>query len=122
MADNHSEAALNLLKSWRSILRKETEVLSQGDIPELKKLFHITTAIQQRLDALFSTSKFLMQNESVSGIVKDLLQDQGDIIESLKKQTEDLAKKIGTLRKNKMYLNGYKQKRPSVPHFMSKRT
>ncbi|HVN72305.1 MAG TPA: hypothetical protein VMU10_09835 [Desulfomonilia bacterium] len=122
MADNHPEAALNLIKSWRGILRKEAEALSQGNIPELEKLFQKTTAIQQRLGALFATSKSLVKNKNVTSVVKDLLQEQGDIIESLKEQTEELTKKIGTLRKSKTSLNGYKQKKPPSTHFMSKRT
>ena len=71
MADHHSETALNLLKSWRVILNKETGALSQGNIQELERLFQETSKIQQRLSQMFAASNTLVKDKNY------LYHDQG---------------------------------------------
>ncbi len=122
MADNHSETALNLLKSWRVILNKETGALSQGNIQELEGLFQETSRIQQRLSRMFAASNSLVKDKNISIMIRGLHAEQEKLIESLKAQTEGLAQEIGTLRKNQASLKGYKQKNSAPPRFTNERT
>ena len=122
MADRHPETALNLLKSWRIILDKETGALSQGNIQELERLFQETSEIQQRLSHMFAASNTLVKDKNISIMIRGLHKEQETLIESLKAQTEELAQEIGTLRKSQASLKGYKQKNPTSPRYMNKRT
>ncbi len=122
MADHHSETALNLLKSWRVILNKETGALSQGNIQELERLFQETSKIQQRLSRMFAASNTLVKDKNISILIRELHAEQEKLIESLKNQTEGLALEIGTLRKSQASLKGYKQKNPAPPRFTNEHT
>jgi hypothetical protein len=122
MADRHPETALNLLKSWRIILDKEAGALSQGNIQELERLFQETSEIQQRLSHMFAASNTLVKDKNISIMIRGLHKEQETLIESLKAQTEELAQEIGTLRKSQASLKGYKQKNPTSPRYMNKRT
>jgi UDP-N-acetylenolpyruvoylglucosamine reductase len=122
MADHHPETALNLLKSWRVILNKGTQALSQGDIQELERLFQETSKIQQQLSHMFAASNSLVKDKNVSIMIRGLHKEQETLIESLKAQTEELAQEIGTLRKSQASLKGYKQKNPTSPRYMNERT
>ena len=122
MADHHPETALNLLKSWRVILNKETGALSQGNIQELERLFQKTSEVQQRLSHMFAASNPLVKDKTISIMIRGLHKEQEKLIESLKAQTEELAQEIGTLRKSQASLKGYKQKNPTSPRYMNKRT
>jgi UDP-N-acetylenolpyruvoylglucosamine reductase len=122
MADHHPETALSLIKSWRVILNKETGALSQGNIQELERLFKETSKIQQRLSHMFAASNPLVKDKTISIMIRGLHKDQEKLIESLKAQTEELAQEIGTLRKSQASLKGYKQKNPTSPRYMNKRT
>lgn len=122
MADHHPETALSLIKSWRVILNKETGALSQGNIQELERLFQETSKIQQRLSHMFAASNPLIKDKTISIMIRGLHKEQEKLIESLKAQTEELAQEIGTLRKSQASLKGYKQKNPTSPRYMNKRT
>jgi len=122
MADHHPETALSLIKSWRVILNKETGALSQGNIQELERLFQETSKIQQRLSHMFAASNPLVKDKTISIMIRGLHKEQEKLIESLKAQTEELAQEIGTLRKSQASLKGYKQKNPTSPRYMNKRT
>jgi len=122
MADHHPETALSLIKSWRVILNKETGALSQGNIQELERLFQETSKIQQRLSHMFAASTPLIKDKTISIMIRGLHKEQEKLIESLKAQTEELAQEIGTLRKSQASLKGYKQKNPTSPRYMNKRT
>jgi hypothetical protein len=122
MADHHPETALKLLKSWRVILNKGSEALSQGNILELERLFQEASIIQQQLSTMFAASNALVKDKTISNMIRGLHQEQGKLIESLKVQTEELAEEIGTLRKSQTSLKGYKQKNPASPRYMNERT
>jgi chromosome condensin MukBEF ATPase and DNA-binding subunit MukB len=122
MADHHPETALNLLKSWRVLLDKETGALSQGNIQELERLFQETSKIQKRLSHMFAASNPLAKDKHISIMIRGLHKEQETLIESLKAQTEELAQEIGTLRKSQASLKGYKQKNPTLPRYMNERT
>ena len=122
MADHHPETALSLIKSWRVILNKETGALSQGNIQELERLFKETSKIQQRLSHMFAASNPLVKDKTISIMIRGLHKEQEKLIESLMAQTEELAQEIGTLRKSQASLKGYKQKNPTSPRYMNKRT
>jgi hypothetical protein len=122
MADHHPETALKLLKSWRVILNKGTEALSQGNIQELERLLQETSKIQQRLSHLFEASESLVKDKDISVMIRGLHKEQERLIESMKAQTEELAQEIGALRKNQVSLKGYKQKNPTSPRYMNERT
>jgi hypothetical protein len=122
MADHHSETALTLLKSWRVILNKETQALSQGNIQELERLFQETSKIQQRLSQMFAASNTLGKDKTITIMIRGLHTEQEKLIESLKAQTEELAEEIGTLRKSQASLKGYKQKNFTSPRFTNERT
>jgi len=122
MADHNPETALKLLKSWRIILNKGTEALSQGNIQELERLFQETSKIQQRLSHMFAASNSLVKDKNISIMMRGLHKEQEKLIEALKSQTEELAQEIGTLRKNQTSLNGYKQKNATSPRYMNERT
>ena len=122
MADHLAETALNLLKSWRVILDKETEALSQGNIQELERLFQETSEIQQRLSHMLAASNSLVKDKNISIMIRGLHKEQEKLIESLKAQTEGLAEEIGTLRKSQASLKGYKQENSTSPRYMNKRT
>ena len=122
MADHHPETALNLLKSWRVILNKGTQALSQGNIQELERLFQETSKIQQRLSHMFAASNSLVKDKNISIMIRGLHKDQEKLIESLKAATEELAQEIGTLRKSQASLKGYKQKNTTSPRYMNERT
>jgi len=122
MADHHTEAALILLKSWRTILGMQVKAANEGNIQKLESLIQQSTKIQQQLQKLLFCTPLVLHERKIADTIRDLHQEQGSIIESLKGQTEELAREIGTLRRNKSSLGGYKQKKDSPPRFMSKLT
>jgi UDP-N-acetylenolpyruvoylglucosamine reductase len=122
MADHNPETALKLLKSWRVILSKGTQALSQGNIQELERLFQETSKIQQRLSHMFAASNSLVKDKNISIMIRGLLKEQEMLIESLEAQTEEVAQEIGTLRKSQVSLKGYKQKNSTSPRYMNERT
>jgi hypothetical protein len=122
MADHHSETALNLLKSWQVILNKEMYALSQGNIQEFERLSQETSTIQQRLSHMFTASKSLMKDKTISIMIRRLHKEQEKLIKSLLAQTEELAHEIGELRKSQGSLKGYKQKNTTSPRYMNERT
>lgn len=122
MADHNPETALKLLKSWRVILNKGSEALSQGNIHELERLFQVTLTIQHRLSHMFAASNSLVKDKNISIMIGGLHKEQEKLIESLKTLTEELAQEIGTLRKSQVSLKGYKQKNTTSPRYMNERT
>jgi hypothetical protein len=122
MADHHPETALKLLKSWRILLDKGTEALSQGNIQELERLIQETSTIQQRLSHMFAASDSFLKDKNISIMIRGLHKEQGKLIDSMKAQTEEIAQAIGTLNKSQASLKGYKQKNPASPRFMNERT
>ena len=121
MAGNNPETALNLLRAWRILLCKESEALKQGNIHELEKLFEETSRIQKQLGRLLA-SPTCAKDKKIPILIKELLQEQDNIITDLKNQTEEISQEIGLLKKNKTSLKGYKQKKTSSPTFLNKRT
>lgn len=122
MADNNPETALKLLKSWRVILDKGTEALSEGNIQEMERLFQESSKLQQRLSHMFSASNSLAKDKAISIMIRGLHKEQEKLIESLEAQTEELAQEIGTLRKIQVSLKGYTKKNPPSPRYMNERT
>lgn len=121
MEDRHTEELLKLLKSWQTVVNQESEVISRGDIQNLEKLIQLSSLIQQRVARHFSSSGPKNQDTSTTKLIMDLHTQQGKIIETLREQTESLAQEIGTLRKNKTSLMGYKQNRAMPPRFKNER-
>lgn len=122
MADHHPEAVLNLLKSWRSVLNRQSEALEQGNVKDLADLVMQTLTIQQQLQGMLSASSPTTNRKMISDLLSDIHKHQNIFIEALKCQTEELAHEIRALQKNKSSLKGYKQKKTSIPRFMSERT
>ena len=122
MAEHNPEAGLNLLESWRTVLDKQVEALQQEKIQDLEGLMQQSARIQQELQKILSSKPQLLRDRKITDHIRILHHEQGLIIESLKGQTEDLAREIGTLQRNKSSLGGYRQKKVPSPRFMSKRT
>ena len=123
MADHHPETVITLLRTWRDILSKEAQALSQGNLQDLQRLFQETSKIQHKLGKLLAASSLeTKKDKNVSTMLRELLQDQEKIIDSLKTQTKELAQEIGSLNKSKASLKGYKQKAAGTPRFMNERT
>ncbi len=81
-----------------------------------------SSKIQLHLQEIFKTSPRVLRDRQIAGLLRELHQDQGSIIEYLKGQTDELAREIATLRRNRTSLGGYKKKKDPSPRFMSKRT
>lgn len=122
MAEHHPEAALKSLKSWRTVLGKQSKAVEEGKIKDLEVLMKESATIQQNLQKMLSSSTQILKEGKIADLIRDLHQEQGRLIDSLQSQTEELGKEIGMLHKNKTSLGGYKQKKDSPPRFMSKRT
>ncbi|MGD0820242.1 MAG: hypothetical protein ABSA71_05830 [Desulfomonilia bacterium] len=123
MADHHPETVITLLRTWRNILSKEAQALSQGNLQDLQSLFQETSKIQHKLGKLLAASSLeTKKDKNVSTMIRELLQEQEKFIDSLKTQTKELAQEIGSLKKSKTSLKGYKQKGAASPRFMNERT
>ncbi len=122
MADHSPEAILNLLKSWQTLVNQESEAISQENIQDLEKLIKQSFLIQQHLEHLLGASDSTRQDKLVSEMIKDLYKKQEKVMGELQGKTDALAQEIGTLRKNKTSLMGYKQKKTLAPRFKSERT
>ncbi|MGD0210130.1 MAG: hypothetical protein ABSC14_04020 [Desulfomonilia bacterium] len=123
MADHHPETVITLLRTWRDILSKEAQALSQGNLQDLQRLFQKTSKIQHKLGKLLTAPSLeTKKDKNVSTMIRELLQEQEKFIDSLKTQTKELAQEIGSLNKSKASLKGYKQKAAASPRFMNERT
>ena len=122
MAGHHPETVITLLMTWRDILSKEAQALSQGNLQDLQRFFQETLKIQHRLDKLLAASSLeTKKDKNVSTMIRKLLQEQEKFIDSLKTQAQELAQKIGSLKKSKTSLKGYRQKAAASPRFMNGR-
>jgi len=113
---------LNLLKSWRTVLNRQSEALEQGSMQDLADLVRQSLTIQQKLEGMLSASCPTTNRKMVSDLLSDIHKHQNILIEALKCQAGELAHEIGALQKNKSSLKGYKQKKTSIPRFMSEHT
>ncbi len=122
MAEHRPETALNLLESWQTVLDKQSRAVEEGDVQNLEVLAKESSTIQRQLQKMLSSSSQIPRQRKIADLMRDLHQEQGRLIATLMRQTEELGNEIGTLRRNKTCLGGYKQKKDSPPRFMSKRT
>lgn len=122
MAEHHTEAALKLLESWRAVLDNQAKAIEQGDMKLLEGFIKESATIQHQLQQVLSSSKQLNKDRTVAELMRDLHREQGTIIVSLHKLTEELSREIISLRKHKDSLAGYKQKNDPSPSFLNKRT
>ena len=122
MAEHTAVAVLNLLKSWREAICTQVKALQEGNIETLEGFMQQSSKIQLHLQEIFKTSPRVLRDRQIAGLLRELHQDQGSIIEYLKGQTDELAREIATLRRNRTSLGGYKKKKDPSPRFMSKRT
>lgn len=70
-----------------------------------------SSKIQLHLQEIFKTSPRVLRDRQIAGLLRELHQDQGSIIEYLKGQTDELAREIATLRRNRTSLGGYKRRK-----------
>lgn len=122
MAEHNPEAALNLLKSWHTVLGRQTEALENGAIEDLEGLMKQSAGIQKRLQDILSSTPQLLGDREVASRIRSLHRDHEALIDSIRAQAEELSCQIDTVRKDKTSLGGYKQKKESSPRFMSRRT
>lgn len=122
MANHNPETVLKLLKSWQAKLNKQTEALSHGNIPKMELLFQDTLEIQHRLSHMLSESKHLVKDKNIARIIKELYDEQEELIQSLITESGELAREIGILEKNQASLKGYKKSSQTPPRFMNERT
>lgn len=122
MAEHNPEAALNLLKSWRTVLGKQTQALENGVIEDLDGLVKESAGIQKRLQEILSSTPQLLGDREVASLIRSLHHDHEALIDSIRAQAEELSCQMNAVRENKTSLGGYKQKRESSPRFMSRRT
>lgn len=122
MADHHTEAILNLLNLWQTLVNQESEAISQENIHDLEELIKQSFLIQQRLEHLLGASGSIRQDKLILEMIRDLYKKQEKVMWELQGKTDALTQEIGTLRKNKTSLMGYKQKKTLAPRFKSERT
>ena len=123
MAGHHPETVITLLEAWSDILSKEAQALSQGDLKDLQRLTQETSKIRRKLDKVLAASSLeARKDKNVSAMIRQILKEQGMLIDSLKTKAQELAQEIGSLNKSKTSLKGYRQKVPAPPRFMNGRT
>jgi hypothetical protein len=122
MGKNHQKDLLTCLKQWHDITLKQGEVLAQGDISQFERLNRVSIVLQSR----FQNSLEKLEKPELASSDRTLLEEirslQAGFIEELERGTEEIAKSIGMLSKNKKSMKGYKQKPPAQPRFKSERT
>jgi hypothetical protein len=121
MEDHHTEAILNLLKSWQTLAHQEAEAIVCGNTPVLEKLIMQTNLIWQRLERHVTASGSAVPDRLTVDKMKELFRQQAMNIRTLQEQADALAQEIGSLRKSRSSLLSYKQKKNPPQRFTGKR-
>jgi len=121
MEDHHAETVLKLLSAWQSLVSRESEAIAQGKLDDLEHLLQQSSLIQQRLERDLTASDFSRHDRRVLEMTGKLHKQQEMNMQALREQTDELAREIGFLRKNKSSLLGYKQNKAQSPRFKSER-
>jgi flagellin-specific chaperone FliS len=116
MGSDHRETALKLLNIWQKLATLESAAISEGNVQKLEELINQSTSIFQRLETIFS-SGLMEYDKPTLETMKNLYELQNKNLIVLREQTDALSQEIGTLRKNKTSLMGYKQNKAIPPRF-----
>lgn len=122
MGKDHKEIILTLARKWRAILLEETEILSNGNLEKFDKLTKESVQIQARLDDMLSKIDPASLGKEILDLMGELQEHNANLVAELTRGRKELSVRIGTLRKNKTSLKGYKQKKKAAPRFMNERT
>jgi hypothetical protein len=122
VGENHKENLLSCLRQWHAITLKQREVLAAGNIDEFERFNRVAVVLQGRFDNSLSKLKQPRVAQEDMKLLEEIKELQAQFIEEFKKGTQELAKTIDTLRKNKNSMNGYRRNTPAKPRFKSERT
>jgi hypothetical protein len=122
MGENHKEDILKCLSQWHDITVKQHEVLAAGDLDQFERLNRVSIVLQARFDNSISKLRPARLMEQELNLLKEIQAYQTRFIEEIQRGSQEVAKAIGTLRKNKNSMNGYRPNSPKPPRFKNERT
>lgn len=122
MGEDNKENIIKSIRQWHALTLKQVQALLDGNLEDFGKLAQISVAFQTRLDNLLSTPAPLKLDKASLGLLKEIQTIQSDLIAELKKGTQEISNAIGTIRKNKTSMKGYRQAKSVTPRFKSERT
>lgn len=122
MGENHKEDLLKCLRQWHDIILKQDEVLAAGDLDQFERLNRVSTVLQSRFGNSLSMMKKPQLDQEERELVENIQAYQNKFIEEIRKGSQEVAKAIGSLRKNKASMNGYRQNASRPPRFKNERT
>lgn len=122
MGKDHKEVILNLASRWRHLLDEEAEVLARGDLNKLDRLTKKSLQIQVRLEKILTGINRQSLDREIVDLMKVLLDRNEQLTAELSRGRNELLERIGSLRKSKNSVRGYKQTVHAVPRFITGRT
>lgn len=122
MGQNHKENLVKCIKDWHTLSLKQVKTLREGNIDIFENLLKDSSAIQTHFGELISALKQEKLDQASLRMIKEIQAIQAGLIAELKKGTQELSNAIGSLRKNKNSMKGYRQTASSIPRFKNERT
>ena len=101
---------------------RELTALSEGRFDELEELIRQAAVIQRELDKHFSVRALSDCSPEVTRNLREIHAMQANILKEMQHGYDLLSERIGTLRRNRSSLAGYKQHKGSSPRFFNRHT
>jgi hypothetical protein len=122
MGENHQENLLKCLRQWHDITLKQSDVLSSGDLEQFERLNRVSIVLQNRFQTSLDNLVKPVLSAGDRALLEEISACQSRFIDELKKGADEMSRVIGTLRKNRASLAGYRQNSPALPRYKSERT
>lgn len=122
MGEDNKENIIKSIRQWHALTLKQVQALLDGNLDDFGKLAQISAAFQARLDSLLLAPAPLKLDSTSLGLLKEIQSIQSDLITELKKGTQEISDAIGTLRRNKTCMKGYRETASTTPRFKNERT
>jgi hypothetical protein len=122
MGENHKENLTECLKQWHDMTLRQNEVLAAGDLQQFERLNRVSIVLQSRFRNTISHLAPAKLDNREKRLLEEIQELQAVFIEEIKKGCQEVSRTIGTLRKNRTSLKGYRQGPPRAPRFKSERT